>query len=149
MPYFVSTHSRLKAAGKLPSYLRVPYLVSTHSRLKAAVPADPPRIALICFNTQPPEGGWPVGFGSYPIWLCFNTQPPEGGWMAYWRRLRLLSVVSTHSRLKAAGSCLSPYFFGAILVSTHSRLKAAGIFINRSRRALLGFNTQPPKGGWQ
>ena len=32
-------------------------------------------------------------------------------------------------------------------VSTHSRLKAAGVFICALKRA-IGFNTQPPKGGW-
>ena len=56
----------------------------------------------ICFNSQPPEGGWNMakicesslsGFNSQPPeggWLyfritgglpeCFNSQPPEGGW---------------------------------------------------------------------
>ena len=33
------------------------------------------------------------------------------------------------------------------MVSTHSRLKAAGVFICALKRA-IGFNTQPPKGGW-
>ena len=33
--------------------------------------------------------------------------------------------VSTHSRLKAAGSEV-PNFIGSVAVSTHSRLKAAG-----------------------
>ena len=34
----VSTHSRLKAAGKFPAYLFQCRAVSTHSRLKAAGP---------------------------------------------------------------------------------------------------------------
>ena len=34
-------------------------------------------------------------------------------------------MVSTHSRLKAAGSCINR-FIRPIFVSTHSRLKAAG-----------------------
>ena len=57
--------------------------------------------------------------------LCsFNTQPPEGGWDA-----GLMpedsTVVSTHSRPKAAGTAVSK---GAeiMVVSTHSRPKAAG-----------------------
>ena len=55
-----------------------------------------------CFNTQPPEGGWPLGAHSlyadgvsthsrpkaaglftfliHADITCFNTQPPEGGW---------------------------------------------------------------------
>ena len=32
------------------------------------------------FNTQPPEGGWPVSSSLVPKNFCFNTQPPEGGW---------------------------------------------------------------------
>ena len=57
--------------------------------------------------------------------LCFNTQPPEGGWFRYpncWTAI----FVSTHSRLKAAGSSEDgPRALDA--VSTHSRLKAAGV----------------------
>ena len=34
--YAVSTHSRLKAAGKLPPLILPKFDVSTHSRLKAA-----------------------------------------------------------------------------------------------------------------
>ena len=56
-----------------------------------------------CFNTQPPEGGWPKPNSCLAfvqrfqhtaarrrlVWFlalamlgaaCFNTQPPEGGW---------------------------------------------------------------------
>ena len=55
----VSTHSRLKAAGRLNG-LAVP---SSNS-----------------FNTQPPEGGWYSGSVSILTTFCFNTQPPEGGW---------------------------------------------------------------------
>ena len=54
----------------------------------------------------------------------FNTQPPEGGWgQAFTKAFQ--SVVSTHSRLKAAG-------------------KDSPTTTPRSH----GFNTQPPEGGW-
>ena len=79
----VSTHSRPKAAGRRSAFTvkhfgfqhtaarrrlvhggiirSRRYLVSTHSRPKAAgsptLSYIPP---LICFNTQPPEGGWYV-----------------------------------------------------------------------------------------
>ena len=36
----------------------------------------------------------------------------------------------------------------AWLVSTHSRLKAAGFLLAFSFQFLTGFNTQPPEGGW-
>ena len=55
----VSTHSRLKAAGA--------DFVHGHKR-------------PICFNTQPPEGGWSTQMDSKPTRASFNTQPPEGGW---------------------------------------------------------------------
>ena len=56
----------------------------------------------------------------------FNTQPPEGGWLREFVFIPRYSVVSTHSRLKAAGNERYPEDRLEI-VSTHSRLKAAGI----------------------
>ena len=55
--------------------------------------------------------------------------------------------VSTHSRLKAAGS---PAHCRGLRrwVSTHSRLKAAGQQTRQATRYSRGFNTQPPEGGW-
>ena len=62
--------------------------------------------------------------------------------------IRAQVVVSTHSRLKAAGTDLithvAPY-----AVSTHSRLKAAGQSGERDTSRQTGFNTQPPEGGWR
>ena len=55
------------------------------------------------FNTQPPEGGWLPRLLQKTKSGSFNTQPPEGGWKG--RRKNLMpDNVSTHSRLKAAGS---------------------------------------------
>ena len=54
----------------------------------------------------------------------FNTQPPEGGWAAIMPRLKPKGV-STHSRLKAAGTA------PAVQIAP-----------------MYGFNTQPPEGGW-
>ena len=76
------------------------------------------------FNTQPPEGGW-----MFPLALClvgygFNTQPPEGGWREKLQKW-VICIVSTHSRLKAAGIRIFCLF------STNNC-----------------FNTQPPEGGW-
>ena len=59
----------------------------------------------------------------------------------------LNKIVSTHSRLKAAGPPL-PAPEPDELVSTHSRLKAAGQEMGLSAFHLCGFNTQPPEGGW-
>ena len=55
--------------------------VSTHSRPKAAgwrLPKQ--KWGGQCFNTQPPEGGWPHDCRRDGRHCRFNTQPPEGGW---------------------------------------------------------------------
>ena len=56
--------------------------------------------------------------------VCFNTQPPEGGWSLVPPRIGE-DGVSTHSRLKAAGATTAASDVDGT-VSTHSRLKAAG-----------------------
>ena len=82
-------------------------------------------MAHISFNTQPPEGGWLFLIGLFLFQCCFNTQPPEGGWLGLDESLSCLLLVSTHSRLKAAGNC--------------KRITLPN---------MVGFNTQPPEGGW-
>ena len=37
-------------------------------------------LGVMCFNTQPPEGGWKPDPDPNPNPDGFNTQPPEGGW---------------------------------------------------------------------
>ena len=78
------------------------------------------------FNTQPPEGGWAMRVACCLLRLSFNTQPPEGGWNWHGNN-HLHLIVSTHSRLKAAGP------------------KPMAVPSMRS----TGFNTQPPEGGWR
>ena len=56
--------------------------------------------------------------------------------------------VSTHSRLKAAGTLVSYEGLSVATVSTHSRLKAAGCLYGFFQIFPKGFNTQPPEGGW-
>ena len=79
-------------------------MVSTHSRLKAAGHAEIiNQFQLNGFNTQPPEGGWLSFFFRKRRIYRFNTQPPEGGWPARNAGIYYPFIVSTHSRLKAAG----------------------------------------------
>ena len=85
---------------------------------------DQIREMYLSFNTQPPEGGWSVTPFNDSIPLSFNTQPPEGGWVSLCR-VDNAHVVSTHSRLKAAGADVD-IVLKSLRVSTHSRLKAAG-----------------------
>ena len=55
----------------------------------------------------------------------FNTQPPKGGWDNVKDDDDFYAMVSTHSRLKAAGFDKAAKW-AIKSVSTHSRLKAAG-----------------------
>ena len=57
-------------------------------------------------------------------------------------------MVSTHSRLKAAGTKVGAVLDKLLSVSTHSRLKAAGMVQVRRDYDSYRFNTQPPEGGW-
>ena len=102
-------------------------------------------IASVCFNTQPPEGGWNMLLLGFAQTFCFNTQPPEGGWQHSAVSAHIFGV-STHSRPKAAGCppiSSNPALFqhtaarrrlvdrrrlggNEPCVSTHSRPKAAG-----------------------
>ena len=100
----VSTHSRPKAAGHTAVFCQAVLVVSTHSRPKAAGYCSIGKIRYgLRFNTQPPEGGWQDVALNVSIPCGFNTQPPEGGWVASSLPIRRISVVSTHSRPKAAG----------------------------------------------
>ncbi len=123
-------------------------LVSTHSRLKAAGRQDNPILsASLCFNTQPPEGGWLHQQSQDSDRSSFNTQPPEGGWF-----ITKISSVSfgwfqhtaARRRLEFRRETDNRFF----LVSTHSRPKAAGAGKRAHQNRRPGFNTQPPEGGW-
>ena len=70
------------------------------------------------------------------------------------RRLELILLsgktrrfVSTRSRPKAAGK-FPAYLFQCRAVSTRSRPKAAGATLLNTIESDVGFNTQPPEGGW-
>ena len=121
----VSTHSRLKAAGLFTFFINANVF---------GFNTQPPEGGWCLFlheqefqsgfNTQPPEGGWRYACSWPHCAAGFNTQPPEGGWILNCSKW-LFSLVSTHSRLKAAGLMVhNPV--QAFFVSTHSRLKAAG-----------------------
>ena len=130
IPIDVSTHSRPKAAGRQNVQFS-PSIVFQHTAARRRLDAYHVcrAVGVVCFNTQPPEGGWaknscplylPDGFNTQPPeggWenppnitfkaSGFNTQPPEGGWQRYSYR-HWQWTVSTHSRPKAAGLALQP-----------------------------------------
>ena len=77
---WVSTHSRPKAAGVIATVISTEHgfqLTAARRRL------DLWRVDTLDqagFNSQPPEGGWPVLRRGALLDSCFNSQPPEGGW---------------------------------------------------------------------
>ena len=101
--------------------------------------------------------------------LGFNSQPPEGGWASP----RINSKSAAPFQLTAARRRLASARFQALAnevfqltaarrrlaspcssrsrrsrVSTHSRPKAAGIINTIFTANNMGFNSQPPEGGW-
>ena len=109
--------------------------------------SDGSRIAIACgFNTQPPEGGWSE---NPTLRICidgFNTQPPEGGWIEKFDKI-CRSIVSTHSRPKAAGKTkLNNGNAKQKFQHTAARRRLARHLI--SDALCRRFNTQPPEGGW-
>ena len=165
----VSTHSRPKAAGPYSAIRALIQVVSTHSRPKAAgANTGTRRAAGRRFNTQPPEGGWEIAFGSTKARVVSTHSRPKAAGVHADVRFKT-GAVSTHSRPKAAGETLAagaklvvvsthsrPKAAGRIRrissirppVSTHSRPKAAGFPCRRPVPFRRGFNTQPPEGGW-
>ena len=52
----------------------------TAARRRLVMLSSSPDKSHHCFNTQPPEGGWPESAPKRAYPRSFNTQPPEGGW---------------------------------------------------------------------
>ena len=82
MAFYVSTHSRPKAAGFI-------YLFDNR--------------ALRRFNTQPPEGGWKLLIDTPQILLRFQHTAARRRLATQFAHLICECLVSTHSRPKAAG----------------------------------------------
>ena len=126
----VSTMFQHTAARRRLDYpnatLAILETVSTHSRPKAA--------------------GSGVSF-LYQDTLCFNTQPPEGGWIFQTKVPSNFQNVSTHSRPKAAGEANAARLATDKMFQHTAARRRLGE-TNRSRPKLRRFNTQPPEGGW-
>ena len=146
MPYFVSTHSRPKAAVKLTDERTKKGRVSTHSR---------PKAADLNATTSPVQKA-----------VSTHSRPKAADMMV---RLELsIKLVSTHSRPKAAvknGLPFNPYkefqhtaarrrlqinadTFVIIAVSTHSRPKAAGCEqCGKLRQGRVSTHSRPKAAG--
>ena len=55
----VSTHSRPKAAGRLDNSCALLHMLFQHTAARRRLDKQPSTSgSVVCFNTQPPEGGW-------------------------------------------------------------------------------------------
>ena len=79
--------------------------------------------------------------------MCFNSQPPEGGWVQIPHVQAALLVFQLTAARRRLGDerALANW---QIVVSTHSRPKAAGSASSCVNTWSSGFNSQPPEGGW-
>ena len=138
------------ARRRLVAYTRPPDIgsrVSTHSRPKVAGHSvSHSHSPDARFNTQPPEGGWPLRVRSNRHILRFNTQPPEGGWLFI--RKDSYGFCGFNTQPPEGGWDGLDTDMPKHGVSTHSRPKAAGHQRVKVGLRFVRFNTQPPEGGW-
>ena len=79
--------------------------VSTHSRLKAAGRRRCTTLLQYWgFNTQPPEGGWAKRIDFFEISSSVSTHSRLKAAGLLFALMAYVFIVSTHSRLKAAGT---------------------------------------------
>ena len=166
----VSTHSRPKAAGKrrLRGFGRESFqhtaarrrlgilrntaqkdgvFQHTAARRRLAKPCLTGYRRLLCFNTQPPEGGWFENSFAILLLNCFNTQPPEGGWIHYKGRPSLLAGFNTQPPEGGWLSLRTNFAKSGLFQHTAARRRLeSGCPLLNSQ--ISCFNTQPPEGGW-
>ena len=99
----VSTHSRAEAAAHICGQIHCRLPVSTHSRAEAAATINPYHSKrLNRFNTQPREGGCGWNWSAYRVKDTFqHTAARRRQLTSSWKGVLML-IVSTHSRAKAA-----------------------------------------------
>ena len=101
-------------------------MVSTHSRPKAA--------GCCCYFCR-------------SISVCFNTQPPEGGWSQMHNLLSQYFRFQHTAARRRLGSRTFWLVTNCLFQHTAARRRlVSGIFEPLER---VGFNTQPPEGGWR
>ena len=124
--FFVSTHSRPKAAGFAPTQKICVVAVSTHSRPKAAGLWQENKAAILVVSTHSrPKAAGQQQCTTYP-----------------------LTWVSTHSRPKAAGTEIVKLLKGGKVFQHTAARRRLGHLPDPGRALCARFNTQPPEGGW-
>ena len=103
---------------------------------------------MMCFNTQPPEGGWRFSPAVAPPRLRVSTHShPKAAGSNNWQSM-VSKLLFQHTAARRRLVRLPPLILPILAVSTHSRPKAAGRRNRRNRGSVCRFNTQPPEGGW-
>ena len=80
--------------------------------------------------------------------MCFNTQPPKGGWLILLIRKALKQLVSTHSSPKAAG-CTQSRFKTYTPCFNTQQPEGGWVTGHICLCCFACFNTQQPEGGWR
>ena len=100
----------------------------------------------MCFNSQPPEGGWSFDLNTIVLSSGFNSQPPEGGWPVSIETLEnnsLFQLTAARRRLAEQGG---DFAFVQLFQLTAARRRLGQHLRNTANNH--GFNSQPPEGGW-
>ena len=146
---FQHTAARRRLVRRLPNRRRFAPFQHTAARRRLGIGCSP-KSSRFCFNTQPPEGGWPLRQKKTSAICGFNTQPPEGGWFICYlicyfsilfqhtaarRRLGRPHIRShagrrfQHTAARRRLGRDDAFYPKYPMVSTHSRPKAAGIIL--------------------
>ena len=120
--------------------------VSTHSRPKAAVNINAVISAVsICFNTQPPEGGWEAVVSRCPCAIVSTHSRPKAADLRRRGLLRVCAFQHTAARRRLAACC----FRRPVSYSFNTQPPEGGCYSKQMAYIFCPcFNTQPPEGGW-
>ena len=124
----VSTHSRPKAAGSADLYIPKDFLgFNTQPPEGGWIRYHHEISNFIRFQHTAARRRLGHPFLFLTVFQCFNTQPPEGGWMKFGDSHNFDKLFQhTAARRRLDGNAVG--FTAASMVSTHSRPKAAGRF---------------------
>ena len=143
----VSTHSRPKAAGFCVWLILPVVMVSTHSRPKAAgfMRRNQNNELQVSTHSRPKAAGY-LMFCNRFFFVCFNTQPPEGGWMPFEHQSVIILKFQHTAARRRLEILLCRTHWSLMFQHTAARRR---LETNRYiGNLMVSFNTQPPEGGW-
>ena len=145
----VSTHSRPKAAGQSKGIIMVDAQnVSTHSRPKAAGPPPAETTAAKAFQHTAARRRL-ARCTALPLHSSLFQHTAARRRLGAAHAFASADVRFQHTAARRRLDGQTAYCPLRQYVSTHSRPKAAGQFDLFAPQLRIGFNTQPPEGGWR